>query len=375
MKIPSVSRLFSLVVFLHAGAAVAQSGIDPTTATLFQGGTGAGSPEPEDLDSSRFTVTSPTPAPPPPVKHDPVVVIKKKKKQETSTKIEVHPTPRAVLAPASETPPVVAPTRPSLTEQVKVLLLGKEDDIESFQKQIHPSDRRNNLLDIAVAPTFVYGSSMSNYSFRNFTFQSPGLDANAHVWLTPFFGIQGHYVSTFGAHIKSPQLQQMVALKYEDMEFGLRFRKHFGVTRKSSSLTWGLDFVQYKESLAADTVDRVSTQTSGLALNLQADLPMSLGYSTFLGVELQPRMVHSEISDANIHSGGKNDTNTIGAWIGGDIIFDRQRQMFWKLHERIEQNVFDGNASMLDPVTGVTPNGVSTTNSTTLFSIGYRWGS
>lgn len=349
--------------------------MDPSTATMLKGG---GALEPEDLDSGRFTITAPTPAPatePAPEKKSETVVVKKRK-VVSSTKIEVKPTPSGVLAPASTSEPIpAAPAHPSLTDQVKVLILGNDEQIEDFHKQIHPLDRRNNRVEISVAPTYVYNDSSSNYSFREFTFQSPGLNANAHIWLTPFFALSADYTSTFGATVMSPQAKQIVPLNFQAMEFGLRFRKHFGLQRKSMSLTWGLDFVQITDDVPADTADRVSTSSSGLSLSLQGDIPQSLSYSSVVGVELQPRLVHSETSDANIHSGGKNGTNAVGAWIGGDWIFDRQHQMFWKLHERIEQNVFDGSANVVDPVTGSIPNGTSTTNSTTIISIGYRWGS
>jgi len=370
VKNPPLVRFILLFTLLQVGQAIAQTPFDPSTAALFKGNS---SPEPEDLDSTRFTVTSPNP-------DKPDAAVKKKKQVNAVTADAPSP-----VAPPTTSPPapaILAPTsnlapaeHPSLGDQVKVLILGNDDQIEDFHKQIHPSDRRNNRVEIEVAPTYVYDSSASNYSFRQFTFQSPGLDVNAHVWLTPFFGLQVNYLSTFGATVMSPQAQQMVPLAFQDIEIGLRFRKHFGLQRRSSSLTWGLDFIQQTQQVPSDTVDRVSTSTSGLSLSLQADIPMGLSYSTFLGVELQPELVHSESSNANIHSGGQNEANAIGAWIGGDFIFDRQHQMFWKLHERIEQDVFDGTASTPDPVTNSTPSGVSITNSTTMFSIGYRWGS
>jgi hypothetical protein len=372
VKIISATHLIALVTFLHVSPSFGQDIMDPSTASLNQGG---GSLEPEDLDSSRFTV-KPVVTPTAPDKPE-IVVIKRKKKVEASTKIEVKPTPAASLA--STEPPTPAPPpateHHSLTDQVKVLVLGNDEQIDEFHKQIHPADRRNNRVEITVAPTYVYEGSSSNYSFRQFTFQSPAINANAKVWLTPFFGVQADYTSTFDAMVKSPSAQQMVAINHQDIEIGLRFRKHFGLTRKSSSLTWGLDFIQITDSIPTDTADRVSTSTSGVSVSMQGDFPSSTGYSTFVGVELQPRLVHSENSDNNIHSGGRNETDAVGAWLGGDWLFDRQHQMFWKVHHRIEQNVFDGSASNLDPVSGVTPNGVSTTNSTTLFSIGYRWGS
>lgn len=340
--------------------------LDPSTVTLL-GGANTANSDSDTLDSGRFTLTP-------------------KKKSPATTKGEIKRTPVNNTAPASTTPLIPAkteseppatapePARPSIANQVKVLVLGDEDEIEDFRKQIHPEDRRNNCVEISVAPSYIYNNSSSNYSFRNFTAQSPGFIAGANIWLSPFFGLHGEYTASFEQAVMSPAAKQMVPLTYQGLDIGLRFRKHFGLKRKSPSLSWGLDFVDRTSHVPSDTTDRVSTSTSGLSLSLEADIPRSKTYAHTVGLDIEPFLVHSETSEADIHSGGKNETFAVGAWVGGSWIFDRQHQVFWKLHERVEQNLFDGAATTADPSTGATPKGVSVTNGITIFSIGYRWG-
>lgn len=365
-----VTSISILTLLFHAPSLRAQV-LDPATASLLGPRSSSGSSE--TLDDGRFKVT--------PIKNPPKASAATKKKRSIATadttKAEAKSAPANNTAPASTDKPTPAesPTgKHSLSDQVKILILGDDEDIEDFHKSLHPDDRRNNFLEISVAPTYIYDSSTSNYSFRNLTTQSPGFTAGADIWASPFFGIHGQYVASLGQNVMSPAAKQMVPSTYQDLEIGLRFRKHFGLKRKSPSLTWGLDFVDRTNHVPGNTTDRVSTSTSGLSLSLQADIPRNSFYSHFVGLEVQPFLAHQESSNSNVHSGGKNDTYEIGAWIGGTWLFDRGHQLFWKLQERIEQNSFNGSATAVDPSTGSTPNGVSVTNCMTFFSVGYRWG-
>ncbi len=377
-----------LICALDVGLSKAQV-LDPASATLFKG---SSSPEPADLDdeSDRFTksakpvekaVEQPVEKPKlKPKSEEPAQVVNGQSPAKTETKAESNP-PAAAQGPAAaqQGQPAAAKQQdphPSLGEQVKVLLMGgNPEEIEDYKRQIDPRDRRNNRVELAVAPSYFYDNSSSNYSFRRLSSQGPAVSAEADGWLTPFLGLHAGYFSSLDSSVTSQGPKQTVNYEIQNMDFGINFRKHFGITRKAPSLTWQLRYVIQQSNVPADTPDRVSTTTSGLSVGLQADLPQSLSYSYVLGVEIQPKLVHSESSNADIHSGGSTDTNAVGAWIGGDWTLDRQNQVYWRVQERVEQNSFDGKANVTDPESGIAPSGVSVTRSTTLFSIGYRWGS
>jgi hypothetical protein len=372
------------ILLLTLALSPAHAQVDPTSAFLIRNG--GYSPEPDDLDADRFTKKTASPNPAANKKRSKIV-----ERASAAVPVAAAPTPGAAPAPESAlasgsvigptpTPtvaamPLPALPKPSLTEQVKSLFLGgSEEEIEGFRKQIDSRDRRNNRMEIGVAPSYFYNNSASSYSIRRFNTSGPSIALDTKVWPTPFFGIHGSYFSSLDSSMSSSGPKQVVPADYQNIEIGLRFRKHFGVERKAPCLTWGLDYVNNSLRVPGETTDRVSTYTSGLSISLEADLPKSTSYSHILGVQLQPRLVHSENSNSQIHSGGNNNSNAIGAWFGGEIIFDRRNQIFWKIQERLEKNTFDGSASKADPVTGFIPSGSAVNNSITVFSIGYRWG-
>lgn len=353
---------------LDIGPVIAQSAFDPTSAGLLNGGS---SPEPDDLDSSRFKKVD-----------KPAAETKKAKgapepaSQKSSVKATTKPSPTPSPMPSPTPSPTLAPTKgASIPDQMRNLIMGgNSDDIEAFRKQIHPDDRRNNHIELNFGPAYFYNNSTSNFSIRRFTSEGPAAEVGATGWLSPFFGIHADYFTALEASVDSNGPKQSVPLDVQNVEIGVRFRKHFGITRKAASINWGVDYIDRREKVPNDTIDRVSTDTSGLSLSLQADIPTSAGYAHIIGVEFAPRLVHIEESGNNVHSGGKNDTDEIGAWVGGKIIFDRQNQIYWTFKQTLEQNTFDGQASAIDPKTGVAPDGVSITNSMSIFSIGYSWG-
>lgn len=291
---------------------------------------------------------------------------------EDSTKVIILEAPKAAVEQSSDNKDS---EKSSLGKQMKVLFLGGDDEIEEFNKQINPGDRRLNHLEISLAPVYFYDASQSSYSVRRFTVSGTGVEGHAKVWGTPFFGLAFDYFSSLNSSVASRGSQQNVSATYQNIGIGVRFRKHFGFSRKAPSVAWGLSFIQDSMNVPGNTSDRVSTTTSGLSLGLHLDLPSSLTYSHSLGLEFQPRLVHSEKSDLQIQSGGSSEADAIDAYVGGDFIFDRRNQIYWKLDLRLEQIRFSGAGSQVDPVTGSTPNGASILRSTTFFSIGYHWGS
>ena len=251
---------------------------------------------------------------------------------------------------------------------------GNSDDIDTFRKQINPDDRRNNRIELSFGPGYFYEGSSSNYSVRRFTSAGPSADVSVNGWLSPFFALHADYFTSLESSVASSGPNATVPLDLQNTALGVRFRKHFGLSKKAASLKWGVDYINRRTGVPGTTPDRVTTDTSGIAVSLQTDIPSGHFYSHEIGMELAPMLVHSEISDANVHSGGKNDTDSIGLWFGGRMLFDRHNQVFWNFKQLVEQSTFSGTASAPDPHTGLTPNGVSVTNSVSIFSIGFTWG-
>lgn len=373
-----------------SSSALAQ--VDPSSALLLR--SSGKSPSRTTLDSSRFTIktlTHPTARPPADVRpqtnvEEPVV----NADADTGTKAEtITSAPKTTpdttanasteIAPTEKaTPPPKVPEKAKdegLGEQMKVLILGgDEDQIEKYKEKLHPLDPRVNIVELSLAPSYFYNNSSSNYSFRKFSVSAPALNIDADIWLSPFFGIHGSYFTSFDGTVRSAGPKQNVSADYQNTHVRLQFRKHFGLYRKAPSLTWGIGYYEQSMHIPADTSDRVSTDTTGLTVSLEARLPKSLAYSHILGVELRPRSTQKEKSADDVKSGDKVETGGLSVWVGGSYLLDRQNQIFWRLTENIEHDAFTGDASAADPATGTTPNGVTVTNSMTIFSLGYRWG-
>jgi hypothetical protein len=279
--------------------------------------------------------------------------------------------PAAEEKPAVEAKPEEAP----VTVQVKELIMGgNNQEIVEYKNSIHPEDPRANVISIALAPAYYYNASHSNYSYRRYTSNGPALGLGMNLWLTPFFGIQSKYFSTVSASQRSGTSEIPVDL--QNFEAGFRFRRHFGYSRKSSQISWGLDWHDSLNKISKESTTAIGRKTSGLSLALEGEIPASNTYAHTFSLDVRPRMKHSERNTGvEVKSGTKNETNSLGISGGGVWTMDRHNQVFWRGQYLVERNLFDGEASQMDPHNDATPDGVSVTNSLLMFYFGFKWGS
>ncbi len=189
------------------------------------------------------------------------------------------------------------------------------------------------------------------------------------------FGVQSRYFSSVSGSVRANGTS-VVPTDINYFEGGIRFRKHFGYSRKAAHLNWGLDYHDETNKFGKDMATAIGRKSSGLGLSLEAVIPSSLNYAHTIQIDVRPRMKHSELGTGiEVKSGNKVETNAIGASIGGEWTLDRQNRVFWKGQYSIERNLFKGTATQIDPATGATPNGVSVTNSLMMFYLGFKWGS
>lgn len=359
--------------------------LDPSSSILLRNG--SREPRPDDLDTQRYKVRETRSRDPAPDFEEEKSGTKIPTPVSSKTSVTSEPTPKSQEpsepskpqeVTSSATPQEAQPSnenRPPLTTQVKELILGgTEEDISEYRKQIHPQDPRANLVELTLAPVYYYNDSSSRYSFHRFNSHGLGFQVGAHFWLTPFFGIVGSSFSSLAGSVPSGAANAVLA-DYQIVDAGFRFRRHFGWSRKAASLRFGVDYHQSEMKIGQDATDLVGTQTKGASLAIEGNIPSSHVYVHTFALELRPRLRQSElVSGANIRSGTKSQTHGLGASVGGQWLLDRQNQIFWKLHHSVEQSLYDGEASSPDPMTGVTPRGVSITNSFTRFSVGFSWG-
>lgn len=283
--------------------------------------------------------------------------------------------PAPVLAPAP-TKPEEETKRPPVADQLRELILGgTQEEVEEAQKALHPQDPRSNVVQISLAPAYFYNASDSEYSFRRYTSNGPGLGLGANLWLTPFFGLQARYFTSVGGSVRSGGTN-MVPIEIQTLEAGLRFRKNFGYSRKAPQLIWGLDYVDAVDKIGKEATTVVGRKSSGLSLSLGAVIPSSTVYSHTMQVDIRPRLNLAEMNTGvEVKSGNNSETNAVSLSLGGEWTLDRRNQIYWKSQYNVERTLFKGPASQVDPDDNITPDGVSISNSLLMFYFGFKWGS
>ncbi|GIL18787.1 MAG: hypothetical protein BroJett040_25380 [Oligoflexia bacterium] len=298
-------------------------------------------------------------------------------------------------APASEAAPVAARPEPakaieikesqtekdtkdeaSFSDQMKSLIDGDRSQIEAYKEQVHSDDVRLNRVEIEVTPGVMYNASRASMSYRNYQQFAPTLGFGAELWLTPLFGIRGKVTNTMGSDVSSnASTTNRVPAKNEWSDLALDFRKYFGLSRKSNSLTFGLHYSNYQFLVPSDELTRIRTRSSGFGVHLVGRLPTAPSYTWVFGGFVQPRLTHVEASTGlNLQSGTGQESSKIGISLGGEFKMSRQHQIIWELGTQFERNQFNGSSNIVDTETGVVAQSVSVTNSWSFFSLGYRWG-
>lgn len=288
----------------------------------------------------------------------------------------ITPTPAASepAADAGQTEDATKPTQPVILQVKELFMGGNDQDINEYRRQIHPEDPRANAISINIAPAYYYNGSSSDYSYRRYTSTGPGLGLGMNLWLTPFFGVQSKFFTSVSGSIRSDGSD--VPSEVQTFAYGLRFRKHFGYSRKAPQLSFGIDFYDAHNKISSDATTAVGRDSAGLSFAMEGEIPTSNTYAHVFEVDIRPKMHHTEkATGADVESGDKNETNALNLSIGGQWTLDRHNQVYWKTQYSVERNLFDGTASKADPQTGLTPDGVSVTNSLFIFYFGFRWGS
>lgn len=392
----------SLVVTLAFGLS-ARAQLD-STILLRSGGK---TPSRQNLDSTRYKIRAPESRRDDDADEKPGSVIPTPVKKPTKTQpvevtvpvqsepiptpvpVETKPVDRSEPQPVTANLPTQQQTEPAVenkpaqetsepppvTQQVRDLLLGGQEDIEEIKSKIHAQDPRSNFVQISIAPAYYYNTSASSYSFRRYNSNGPAMGLGMNLWLTPFFGIQSRYFANMSSSIRGGG-SNMVSADVQSLDTGVRFRKHFGTSRKSSYITWGIDYHDARNKIGKEATTAVGSKSYGLGLALEAVVPVTNGYAHTLQVNVLPRLKHTETATSvSVRSGNKSETNGVGFGLGGQWTLDRRNQIYWKAQYTIERNLFKGDASDVDPATGVKPTGVSVTNSTGVIYFGFSWGS
>jgi hypothetical protein len=329
--------------------------------------------EPADFSSGRYQVR-----PRPSKKEKPLS--EEYEKAQLPPKKKEEPKPLPAPKPEIE-PPEEASTLPpqapaALVPNAPVTIGGSPSEIDEFRSFLPPDDPRRNIVDLFVAPLFMYNDSNSPYWYRSYSGFSPGFTAAADVWFTPLFGFEGSYRKTVAGTIReSPVTSEDTPASQEWITAGLRFRRFFGFGERVPMLTVGVDYREYSFRVPSDDANRLRLKTVSPRILLETAIPTSSRYSWKFGLEVEPFARHQELDTGiDAQSGTSNETFGFGLNIGGEYRLARTSRMFYRLSYYLERTAFSGSASRPDPVTGTTPSNVPVNNSFTVFEFGYAWG-
>lgn len=371
-----ITTLLSTSFAIFAFASVSFAQIDPSTMLLLNKGS-QGNPRDSGLDSGRYTVRPKSEAPKREEKNPTV-----KRNQDTESGPSETPQGDASLPvvsqPSVQVPNTQAEKSSAAIEKEEARPPARDDEpaknVEVSDDSASHADRRLNILELSFAPTYIYADSDSSYAFRNYFTSSPAISADAKVWLNPAFALHLGYMGTLSGSVNDSLTEdRSVPASHQWFTAGVRSRKISASS--SSSLTLGADYFEYKFHLSSDAQLRGRNRSTGVLLSAEANLSVNSHRSWILAFSIAPKLRHKESStEVEFESGGSVDSNAIGFGIGQRFQFDRFNAIYWKLSHTYHKEIFSGEASVEDPVTGTIPSGVSVQTSFTIFQIGYTWG-
>ena len=94
-------------------------------------------------------------------------------------------------------------TEENFVQRLQNVFLGEQDETLRYRESLHPDDRRQNLVEVQLAPTYMYLDSNSSYSYRNYSSSGSGLGIGAQFWMTPFLGITSSYFVTLASDMSA----------------------------------------------------------------------------------------------------------------------------------------------------------------------------
>ena len=306
--------------------------------------------------------------------------------QKPSTKVDTRkPASEASPTEASESQIIsedlkmtTQKAEPSISDQTKSIFgTGYEDVVKFYRESIHPDDIRNNKVELMLASSFVYNDSNSNYSYRNYKGAYPTIGFGADVWLTPGVGVGGKMDLSLGAAVAGDSVtHSMTPVRHEDMEFSYKMRKFQGLSRKSTSIECGILYSDFKFNVSTDSLNRPRWRSYGFGFSVQSKVPSQTSQNVFVfGGTLYPRLQHTEMKTGAVMASGTPSENIrVSLDIGSEYRYSKDQQLVLMLNLMTERNLFDGQASAVDPETSQTPSNVTVTNGSIGLSLGFKWG-
>jgi hypothetical protein len=377
-KMPFLKQFIVQSLLFYSFQAIAQ--IDPTTSLLVR--PVANESEQINLDSSRYTVKSQN--------HEGIKPQARETVKPAASVIKQNPNKNPAEKPSVVEQSDVKPVEPPLSsagldqradsnvnEKIKTDESYQFDgDIDKYKSKLDPDDVRRNLVEISVAPNYLYLNSSSSFWTKKYYSSGPGISVAADIWITPLLGINVSYLTTLSADMSAqPNTSQKILVDHRYTDFGFVYRNYASLNKLSKSINLGIKYSEYQLIIPKSENTRWTEADRGIALTIAGKFPQVSGSDWVVFADMLPRIkIVEEKKSASVKSGTGYNSYGFKFGVGEDYILNRHNQLFWRISHRINKTIFSGSASDVDPTTGATPSGVSMTQGVSLFEFGYRWG-
>jgi hypothetical protein len=260
--------------------------------------------------------------------------------------------------------------------QAQAQRINNELQNDEVEIELHSEDLRHNMLKLSVAPGYFYVNSSSESWFRNYYGGAPSLNLEAEAWVYPEYSVYAQLTASLGADVTAtPQDSRKIGAEHTVYEYGMRWHKFFGVTRRAPSMIIGLSINEYQMRTGTNEQDRIRLYTRGLQLELGVRRPVSNNIAWRFGTKFMPELKTKETSRAMaVSSGLKNSAQSLSVYLGREFIFTRAQQFYWQIMYRHDKHLYSGAATGVDPVYGQALSGISVNTGMTMFQIGFSWG-
>jgi hypothetical protein len=273
--------------------------------------------------------------------------------------------------------PIVKEQREGLGPSLQNTFFGGDfESLDLYRKSLTEEDRRKNIFELDFGFQYFYNNSQSNYFYRNYNSNAPGIEIQPRFWLTPFLGLHVLYdfslMNTVG---NSPTQNTSTSVTLQNLKFGLSLRRYFSSKPDGSSATFNLNYLDHQFQAPSGDAGRMSIRYRGVDLSMDFSIPSSPKYFWVFGFNVAPNLMGEEAEGSRNFTSGTASTSLLyGGFLGGEYIFSRQFQTYFKFSAQVFKTQFSGTSRASDPVTSTNLSNVSVSDGIYMLTLGVRLG-
>lgn len=264
----------------------------------------------------------------------------------------------------------------SFSDHLGALYRGSaQEKIQEAKEGLPAEDPRLRRLNLEILVGTQQTESQSVSAYRNYSFASLYYETKANVWLTPGIGVGLSYGTSHMADMPSPMNDQSrIAIRSEQLQGGVWYRRYFGGLVGGNSLESGLFWLQNNLVVPSGEARRPALITSGFGLGVNGRITSGRGFVLQLGGKFYPQLSHRESYLISSYRTGSSPTAggfQINA--SGEFLISSSHSVLLGFTQKVERQQFTGDSGMLDPSTNQLTQSASVQATQNLMVFGFRW--